>query len=320
MSTRARRKTYRQLISVLLVLFMSTLFAVAVLFVYIFFQFKSTADHMQDPKYSRTVSDKRSSQIDLSTGQPISMVLFGLDSDEGRALRQEGKRSDTIIIATLNPQDHKTTMFSVPRDTKAEIVGHGTTEKINAAYAYGGPKMAIDTLEKYFDIPIDYYASVDMDDFVFIIDNIGGITVTSPHTFKFGNQSFVTGQKYKMNGKQALAFARSRKEKGAMGDEGRQVRQQVIIKAITNKLLSIESVPYFNEVLKTVSQSVTTNVAFQDVNKFRKFYPPALNTIDKMTLNGVNKIEDDGLWYFIPNEDSKDDIEERMKQNLGLIE
>lgn len=320
MSTRARQRTYRQLLSVLLVLFMSTIFIVALLFVYIFFQFKNTADQMQDPKYSRASSDMRSSQVDLNSGQPISMVLFGLDSDAGRAMRQEGRRSDTIIIATVNPQDQKTTMLSLPRDTKAEIVGNGTVEKINSAYAYGGAKMAIDTIEKYFDMPIDFYASVDMDDFVHIIDDIGGITVTSPHTFQFGDQSFVAGKKYDLNGTEALAFARSRKEAGAMGDEGRQVRQQVIVKAITQKLVSIDSIPHFNEILRRVSHSVTTNVLFQDVNKFRKHYTPALNTIERMSLNGENKIEDDGLWYFIPNEDSKADIEQRMKQNLGITQ
>ncbi|TDM12612.1 LCP family protein [Macrococcus lamae] len=318
MSTRARKKTYRQLGTILLVLFMTTLLAVAMLFVYIFFQFKNTADSMQDPKYSRTSSAMRPTDLNLNTGQPVSMVLFGLDSDEGRAMRQEGRRSDTIILATLNPQNQKMTLLSVPRDTQAEIVGHGTTEKINHAYAYGGPKMAIDTLEKYFNMPIDYYASVDMDDFVFIIDNIGGINVVSPHTFTYDKYHYAAGETYRMNGKEALAFARSRKETGAMGDEGRQVRQQVILNAITKKLLSIESVPYFNEVLKTISHSVTTNVAFQDVNKFRKYYAPALGSIEKLSLNGTNEIGDDGLWYFIPSDEAKDDIETRMKNNLGI--
>ncbi|WP_414051070.1 LCP family protein [Macrococcus animalis] len=318
MSSRARVRTQRKLFFVLASLFMATIFVFALLFVYVFFQLKHTADTLQDPKYSRATSEMRNANIDLSAGQPISIALFGLDSDAGREFRQEGKRSDTMILATVNPSNNMTTIMSIPRDTKAEIVGHGTVEKINHAYAYGGPKMAIDTLEKFFNMPIDYYATVDMDDFIFIIDNIGGIDVTSPHTFKFAEYNFVAGEKYHMNGRDALAFARSRKEKGSMGDEGRQVRQQVIVKAITDKMLSIESVPRFNQVLKTISSSVTTNIAFQDINKLRKQYPPALGTIKKLHLNGKNEMDADGLWYFIPNEDTKQDVKQQMKDNLGV--
>lgn len=318
MSSRARVRTQRKLFFVLASLFMATIFVFALLFIYVFFQLKSTTDKLQDPKYSRTTSELRNANVDLNSGQPISIVLFGLDSDAGRAFRQEGKRSDTIILATLNPSKNYTTIMSIPRDTKAEIVGHGTVEKINHAYAYGGPKMAIDSLENLFNMPIDYYATVDMDDFVFIIDNIGGIEVTSPHTFTFAEYNFVAGKKYHMNGKDALAFSRSRKEAGALGDEGRQIRQQVIVKAVADKMLSIESVPRFNQVLKTISTSVTTNIAFQDINKLRKHYPQSLGTIKKLNLNGENKMGSDGLWYFIPNEDTKDDIKQQMKNNLGV--
>lgn len=318
MSSRARVRTQRKLFFVLASLFMATIFVFALLFIYVFFQLKNTTDKLQDPKYSRTTSELRNANVDLNSGQPISIALFGLDSDAGRAFRQEGKRSDTIILATLNPSKNYTTIMSIPRDTKAEIVGHGTVEKINHAYAYGGPKMAIDSLENLFNMPIDYYATVDMDDFVFIIDNIGGIEVTSPHTFTFAEYNFVAGKKYHMNGKDALAFARSRKEAGALGDEGRQIRQQVIVKAVADKMLSIESVPRFNQVLKTISTSITTNIAFQDINKLRKHYPQSLGTIKKLNLNGENKMGSDGLWYFIPNEDTKDDIKQQMKNNLGV--
>lgn len=318
MSSRARVRTQRKLFFILASLFMFCIFVFALLFVYVFFQLKHTTDTLQDPKYSRTTSELRNANIDLNSGQPISVALFGLDSDAGRAFRQEGKRSDTIILATVNPSKQRTTIISIPRDTKAEIVGHGTEEKINHAYAYGGPKMAIDSIEKYFNMPIDYYATVDMDDFVFIIDNIGGIDVTSPHTFKFAEYDFKAGEKYHLNGKDALAFARSRKESGAMGDEGRQVRQQVIVKAVTDKLLSIDSVTNFNSILKTISASVTTNITFQDINKLRKHYPPAIGTIKKLQLNGENKIDTDGLWYFIPNEASKEDVKQQMKDNLGI--
>ena len=68
-------------------------------------------------------------------------------------------------------------MLSLPRDTRTEIVGHGKTEKINHAYAYGGIPMAINTVESYLDIPIDYYVKMNMEGFQEIVDAVGGVTV-----------------------------------------------------------------------------------------------------------------------------------------------
>ena len=64
-------------------------------------------------------------------------------------------------------------MVSVPRDTRAKIVGKGTTEKINHAYAYGGPKMAVNSLEKLMDVPVDHYISIDMDGVKTVVDELG---------------------------------------------------------------------------------------------------------------------------------------------------
>ena len=65
------------------------------------------------------------------------------------------------------------------RDTRAKIVGKGTTEKINHAYAYGGPKMAVNSLEKLMDVPVDHYISIDMDGVKTVVDELGGVTITS---------------------------------------------------------------------------------------------------------------------------------------------
>ena len=76
-------------------------------------------------------------------GDPMTVVLYGIDDDAERQQENLGQRSDSIVLMSINPKDKKTVMVSVPRDTRAKIVGKGTTEKINHAYAYGGPKMAV---------------------------------------------------------------------------------------------------------------------------------------------------------------------------------
>src|SRR5699024_8020030 len=107
------------------------------------------------------------------------------------------------------------------------------------AYAYGGPKMAINSVEKLMNVPVDHYATINMDGVKDLVDYAGGVNVTSNATFTVKGKSYVKGQKYKLNGEEALAFIRSRKEEGAGGDFGRQERQQLVIQALANELVSV---------------------------------------------------------------------------------
>ena len=130
----------------------------------------------------------------MSNGDPFTIALFGVDSNAQRKSENDGERSDTIMLLSINPKKQTTEIVSVPRDTQAEIVGKGTTEKINHAYAYGGPTMAVKSLEKLMNVPIDHYATVDMDGLHDMIDALGGVNVTSNDTFTTKGTNFVKGQ------------------------------------------------------------------------------------------------------------------------------
>lgn len=132
---------------------------------------------------NRQHSELRSKNVSLSNGDPFTIALFGVDSNAQRKSENDGERSDTIMLLSINPKKQTTEIVSVPRDTQAEIVGKGTTEKINHAYAYGGPTMAVKSLEKLMNVPIDHYATVDMDGLHDMIDALGGVNVTSNDTF-----------------------------------------------------------------------------------------------------------------------------------------
>ncbi|WP_409514334.1 LCP family protein, partial [Campylobacter jejuni] len=77
-------------------------------------------------------------------------------------------------------------------------MGHNSTEKLNHAYAYGGPKMAVNSLEKLMDVPVDHYIAINMDGVKTVVDEIGGVDITSDATFKFHNYQFEKGKKYHM--------------------------------------------------------------------------------------------------------------------------
>ncbi len=99
---------------------------------YLYDSVKNTASDMHEP-ISRETSEKRTEKVNTEEKDPVSILLMGVDerkNDQGR--------SDTMIIITLNPHDDSMYMFNIPRDTRTEIIGHGTVEKMNHSYAYGG--------------------------------------------------------------------------------------------------------------------------------------------------------------------------------------
>lgn len=241
-------------------------------------------------------------------GDPMTVVLYGIDDDAERQQENLGQRSDSIVLMSINPEDKKTVMVSVPRDTRAKIVGHGTTEKINHAYAYGGPKMAVNSLEKLMDVPVDHYISIDMDGVKTVVDELGGVTITSNGSFitkdSTNTYQFTKGEQYKMDGKKALAYMRSRKEDGAGGDEGRQLRQQQVITAVAREAFSVNSVTKLNGIFKAAQDNLKTDLSFVQLNRFKSDYDKAQDNVKRLTINGQNALGDDNLYYFYPDKNS----------------
>ena len=260
----------------------------------------------------------RDKNVNLDDGDPFTIALFGVDSNAERNANGGGQRSDTIMVLSVNPEKKTTEIVSIPRDTQADIVGKGTTEKINHAYAYGGPDMAVKSLEKLLNVPIDHYATIDMDGMQDMIDTVGGITVTSNATFSYDGYQFTEGERSKMDGKEAMAFIRSRKEDGAGGDFGRQERKQLVIQGLANKLTSVSSITHFNSLMNHVEDNVKTDLSVGELNKVRSNYKDANDNVNRHQLEGQGGIQDDGLYYFVPSENSLNEIETNIKDNLGI--
>jgi LCP family protein required for cell wall assembly len=119
---------------------------------------------------------------------------------------------------TVNPEDQSVKMLSLPRDTRTEIVGRGTQDKINDAHAFGGMDMTIATVEQFLDIPIDHYVSInmDMEGFKGLVGAMGGVTVNNDFAFPQSGHSFAQGELF-LNGEEALAYARMRKKGSSRG-------------------------------------------------------------------------------------------------------
>ncbi|MFQ3802593.1 LCP family protein [Staphylococcus equorum] len=285
--------------------------------IYLGFKIFSVGGSIHNP-LDRDKSSLRDKDVNLDNGDPFTVALFGVDSDAKRDAEGGGQRSDTVMVLSINPQKKTTEIVSIPRDTQAEIVGKGTTEKINHAYAYGGPDMAVKSVENLLNVPIDHYATIDMDGMQDMIDTVGGINVTSNASFSYDGYQFSEGVQSHMDGEEAMAFIRSRKEEGAGGDFGRQERQQLVIQGLANKLTSISSVTHFNSLMNHVEDNVKTDLTVGELNKIRSNYNDANEQVNRHQLDGQGGIQDDGLYYFIPSESSLSEIEASIKDNLGM--
>ncbi|WFD53807.1 LCP family protein [Staphylococcus saprophyticus] len=285
--------------------------------IYLGYKIFSVGGSIHNP-LDRDKSSLRDKNVNLDDGDPFTIALFGVDSNAERNANGGGQRSDTIMVLSVNPEKKTTEIVSIPRDTQADIVGKGTTEKINHAYAYGGTDMAVKSLEKLLNVPIDHYATIDMDGMQDMIDTVGGITVTSNATFSYDGYQFTEGERSKMDGKEAMAFIRSRKEDGAGGDFGRQERQQLVIQGLANKLTSVSSITHFNSLMNHVEDNVKTDLSVGELNKVRSNYKDANDNVNRHQLEGQGGIQDDGLYYFVPSENSLNEIETNIKDNLGI--
>src|SRR6266498_591001 len=212
----------------------------------------------------------------------ITVLIIGLDYRDW--LANEGPpRSDTMILLTIDPLTKTAGMLSIPRDMWVNIPGFGYS-RINTAYASGegsklpggGPELARKTVEQFIGVPVQYYAQIDFSTFAQFIDRIGGIDIHNDEDLRLDP---IGGGKDKikitccglrhLGGEAALAYARFRKDKE--GDVARAERQQKVILAIRNKVLSPENFPvligqaqqFYNEFSSGIHTNMPLDVALR---------------------------------------------------------
>ncbi|KIL49829.1 LytR family transcriptional regulator [Jeotgalibacillus soli] len=276
----------------------------------IFQSLSSATDRMHQP-IDREVSDKRPEAVKFNEQDPFSVLMLGVDEREGDA-----GRSDTIIVMTVNPAEQTTKLLSIPRDTLTEIVGRGTNDKINHAYAFGGVEMAMDTVENFLDIPIDYYVQVNMEGFQDIVDSVGGITVNNSFAFESGGYSFSEGQ-ITLDGEEALAYSRMRYE-DPNGDFGRQERQRQVIQAVIQEGADISSLWNFGNIFDALGSNIKTNLTFDQMVEIQGEYRAAASNIEQTSIETGSGQRIDGIYYYVVPEEELAAIQASLKEQLNL--
>lgn len=274
---------------------------------YIYHSVTSAVDTMHEP-INREKSDKREQSITLEKKDPFTVLMLGVDEREG-----DKGRSDTMIVLAVNPQTESVKMLSIPRDTRTEIIGRGTEDKINHAFAYGGVEMSIATVEDFLDIPIDYYIKMNMEGFQDIVDSVNGVDVYNEMAFKAGMHQFSQGNIH-LDGEEALAFVRMRKD-DPNGDFGRQHRQREVIQGVIDKGASFGSLTRFDDILAALGKNVKTNISFSEMVEMQRNYKETGKHINQLSIEGNGQYIGD-IWYLLVPEEEQQRVQDEMKQQL----
>lgn len=233
----------------------------------------------------------------MSLEGKTSILLLGVDARKDDL----SGRSDAMLVMTLDKKNNKMELVSVPRDAYVPIVGKAMSDKITHAYAFGGIDTAKSTVENLFDLKIEHYVVFNFTSFLTIIDKIGGIEVNSNLDFTEQNSRskqdaiHIKKGKQTLNGEQALAYARMRHQ-DPEGDVGRGKRQQEVIQATINKLMTFKTVRNFNDLYSTVESSISTDIKGFELTKFIPYIQKY--QVHSQSLEGEGFKSENGIYYM----------------------
>ncbi|KUP07458.1 hypothetical protein Q73_08730 [Bacillus coahuilensis m2-6] len=193
--------------------------------------------------------------VDNQNDKVVNVLLLGIDAREG----EQTSRTDTIMVAQHNSETGESKLISFMRDAYVQIPGHDSN-KINAAYALGGPELLRETLRHNFDIELQSYAIVDFSGFVTIIDELfpSGIEVTVEKEMSEKVSVPLYPGTQRLNGEQLLSFVRFRQD--AEGDFGRVGRQQEALGIIVQEFKTVNGVANIPKGAGMLQNYMKTNV------------------------------------------------------------
>ena len=231
----------------------------------------------------------------------INILILGEDNVDS------SRRSDTILLATLDIDNENIRVLSIPRDTRMLIPKHGS-QKVNHAYAYGGSELSRETIQRFLGIPISYCVTVNYDNFPRLVDVVGGVDIFVGKEMKYkdvrGHLDInIPAGKQRMNGETALKYVRFRKD--SLGDIGRVQRQQQFMKAMIQRMYEPENLARFSTILKEAQNTIITDMRpsmILQLGYFAKKLDKQTDKIFFMMLPGTVAMIDK-LSYWISDRD-----------------
>lgn len=265
----------------------------------------AAALYMNSISDSMKIDSEQQSELDTvlsesTVQEPYYVLLLGSDA---RA-NDTASRSDTMILVRVDANVGKATLVSIPRDTKVEIEGHGT-QKINAAYAFGGPAGAVEAVENMSGIEISHYAEIHFDELEKAVDQLGGIWVDVPVS---SNQTGSSHSKYqfsagmqKMSGEQVLAFARERYGYNE-GDFQRAENQRIVVQSLADAVLSLPPTDLPGTV-QSLANCISTDYSLNELIELAQTFQSAEHYYFYSAMVPSTTQTIDGVSYTITLED-----------------
>lgn len=258
----------------------------------------------------------RDADAQLKNGEPITILLTGIDSGALYYEDVEETRTDVMMVFTINPKTNESTVVSIPRDALGVQSDTDEFDKLNHAYMnYDGIEGTINSLQRYLDIPIDYYVNVNMQGFMDVIDALGGVEITPTLSFTQNEVSFTEGETRTLSGLEAMQYVRMRKS-DPEGDIGREKRQQQLIEAVVDKVISLGTITNYNEILDVLGDDVKTNVTVDNMFALQSKYLPAMDNLNKLVFDNYEDLNlSFGYYMLIPELERLENVT-TMQDNL----
>lgn len=249
----------------------------------IYLDVKGTADGTYKTVQRSNRVKTASTTEPIAQKKPFTVLLLGVDT--GALGRNYKGRSDSMMLMAVNPSTKTTKIVSLERDSYVKIVGNNTFDKLNHAYAFGGPAMAMDTVENLLGVSVDHYVTINMGGIETLVDALGGVDVNNTLEFTYENSSFALGNIH-LDGTDALKYTRMRYD-DPKGDYGRQERQRKVIEAIAKKALTMQGVTKYKSILDSMKSNLITDVSFDEMIKIANNYRSSFESITTDQLQGT---------------------------------
>jgi LCP family protein required for cell wall assembly len=207
-----------------------------------------------------------------------NILMLGSD-----ARGNENSRSDTIMIIHYNETKGTYKLTSIMRDSYVRIPGYGK-HKINAAFAYGGPELMRQTIKENFNIDLQYYAIVDFQGFVQLIDEAfpNGVEINVEKEMSAYIDVTLEPGLQRLNGEHLLGYVRFRHD--AIGDFGRVKRQQQVVQAIGDQISTLQTIPKLPKLIGVISPFINTNMNTSDILFMVKNYLTKKGPIETLRI------------------------------------
>jgi len=236
-------------------------------------------------------------------GGPETTLIMG--TDHGSVPGEEGPgRSDVLMLLTIAPGGNSAGFISIPRDSRVQIPGHKGYDKINAAHAYGGPALAIQTVEQVTGLDVNHWVELNFQGFKDMVNAVGGVHMNIPHAIHDKYAGDVPAGDVILTGDQALALVRARYDVKAVpnGDFDRQKNQRAFIEAMLSAVSHQRSPFKIMKIADVVSNTVKTDLTFwQMFTMGRKLQSlKKAGKLETASAPGTPKTIN-RAWYFILN-------------------